>query len=313
MSRHATVHVGNPTMHRFVSCGVLAVLVGCSSQTSRNASPASLSPAERTVELPEQNQSEAGVTETQAAIRERKIIYEAQVTLVVEDFSKTEREVPELVKQHSGYSAEVEVDRTQGERLSGRWVVRIPVDRYDAFLGAISKLGVPEIFNQTAQDVTEEYVDLEARIANKKRLEERILQLLEESQGAIKDVIEVERELARVRGEIEQMEGRLRFLENRTALTTVTISAVEWQSYVPAQAPTFLGRIDQAWGSSLISLRRFGEHLAVGIVFVFPWVVILAVVLAPAIWCFRFYKRRTAAGEPQQESADAADRQPENV
>jgi len=108
---------------------------------------------------------------------------------------------------------------------------------------------------------------------------------------------------ALVRGEIEQMEGRLRFLENRTALTTVTINAVERQSYVPAQAPTFLGRIDQAWGSSLISLRRFGEHLTVGFVFMFPWFLVLVVVLAPAIWCLRIYKRRTTvASAPQQDS-----------
>ncbi len=291
-------------MRRFVFCGVLAVLVGCS-QNYRTASqaPRSRSLAEQAAAVTVQDQTGALASEMQAAIRERKIIYEAQVTLVVEDFSETEREVPELVKQHGGYSAEVEVDRTQGERLSGRWVVRIPVDQYDAFLGAISKLGIPETFNQTAQDVTEEYVDLEARIANKKRLEERILELLEGSDGEIKDVIEVERELARVRGEIEQMEGRLRFLENRTALTTVTINAVERQSYVPAQAPTFLGRIDQAWGSSLISLQRFGEHLTVAIVFMFPWFLVVVVVLAPAIWCLRIYKRRTTvASEPQQDS-----------
>ncbi len=286
-------------MFRFVLCGVLAVFGGCGGgEFSRQDAS-----FEQNLASTETNQSEADATETQAAIRERKIIYEAHVTLVVEDFSKTEGEVTELVKQHGGYSAEVEVDRTQGERLSGRWIVRIPVDQYDAFLGALSKLGIPEKFNQTAQDVTEEYVDLEARIANKKRLEERILELLVGSDGEIKDVIEVERELARVRGEIEQMEGRLRFLENHTALTTVTINVVERQSYVPAQAPTFLGRIDQAWGSSLISLRRFGEHLTVAIVFMFPWFLVLVVVLAPAIWCLRIYKRRTTvASEPQQDS-----------
>jgi cell division septum initiation protein DivIVA len=140
----------------------------------------------------------------------QKIIYEAEISLVVEDVSKTERQIDELLRRFGGHVAEAAIDRTQGEQLSGRWRVRVPVAEFDPFLEAVSKLGVAESRRQTAQDVTEEFIDLEARIANKKRLEERIVELLKESSGAIKDVIEVERELARVRGEIEQMEGRLR-------------------------------------------------------------------------------------------------------
>ena len=93
----------------------------------------------------------------------------------------------------------------------------------DPFLQAVSRLGVPESRHQTAQDVTEEFVDLEARISNKKRLEKRIVELLSSSSGKIKDVIEVERELARVRGEIEQSEGRLRYLTDRTEFTTEVV------------------------------------------------------------------------------------------
>ena len=74
-------------------------------------------------------------------------------------------------------------------------MARIPVDRFEAFLEGVARLGVPESRQQTAQDVTEEFVDLNARIANKKRLEERILKLLQDSEGKIKDIIEVEGEL----------------------------------------------------------------------------------------------------------------------
>ena len=120
--------------------------------------------------------------------------------------------------------AESAIDRTQGEELSGRWQ-RIPVEHFDVFLNAVAKLGVAESRKQTAQDVTEEFVDLEAQISNKKKLEERIVELVQNQSGEIKDVIEVERELGRVRGEIEQMEGRLRYLTNRAELTTVSIVA----------------------------------------------------------------------------------------
>jgi hypothetical protein len=175
------------------------------------------------------------------------------------------------------------------------------VDRFESFLDAVSELGVPESRGQTAQDVTEEYVDLEARIANKKRLEQRILQLLEDSHGKIKEVLEVERELARVRGEVERMEGRLRYLTNRTELTTVTILAREQRDYVPPEAPTFLFQIRWAWTSSLLALKNFGKGLTLAVVFVFPWLLVILVVVAPLCWCLRRCGRSgpgPAHGEP---------------
>jgi len=231
----------------------------------------------------------------------RKIIYQAEVTLVVEDVSQTESTITELVKQYDGYIADSAVDRRSGERLWGRWQVRIPVDKFDTFLEAVSKLGIAESRHQTAQDVTEEFVDLDARISNKKRLEARIVELLDSTSGQIKDVIEVERELARVRGDIEQMEGRLRYLTNRTDLTTVSITVREEHDYVPPEAPSFSNRIKAAWGGSLVSLRDYGQDAAVAGVYVFPWVVLLGVLLGPPIWLVgrrSARKRRSTSGEP---------------
>ena len=174
---------------------------------------------------------------------DRKIIYEATLRLVVDSFANVETQIPLLAKQHQGYIANGSVDTTQGSQRAGSWTVRIPVEQYDAFLDAIAALGVPESRTQKAQDVSAEYVDLEARISNKKKLEERILQLLADRSGEIKDIIAVESELGRVREEIERMEGQLRFLSNRVSLTTVTITAREERDYKPPTAPTFAARI----------------------------------------------------------------------
>jgi hypothetical protein len=239
----------------------------------------------------------------EAATAPRRIIYEAEISLVVKELSDVETQVAVLLRQFNGYVAESTIDRTQGEQLSGRWRVRIPVEHFDAFLDSVAKLGVAENRHQTAQDVTEEFVDLEAQISNKKKLEERIVKLVEDTTGEIKDVIEVERELARVRGEIEQMEGRLRFLTNRTELTTVTIVAREVQDYVPPEAPTFVNRIRQAWVDSLQALRVFGEQFVVATVYAFPWIVLLGAVLIPAYW---YVAKRNAAktrvGTPPRQS-----------
>ena len=227
----------------------------------------------------------------------RKIIYEAEVTLVVDDVSTVHTEIGNLVKQFGGYVAEESIDGNTGLQRTGRWRVRVPVGGFDSFIDSVTKLGVAEHRQTRSQDVTEEFVDLHARITNEKRLEERILKLLEDPEGKIKEVIAVEQELARVRGSIEQMEGRLRYLTNRTELTTVSINAREERDYVPPEAPTFAGRIQSAWSNSLFGLRSFGENLAVAAVSASPWIVVVGAFLVPGLWAVkRRVRPRNAQG-----------------
>ncbi len=227
-----------------------------------------------------------------AATLPRKIIYTAQVTLVVEDFDETESRIDELVKRFGGYLSESNVNRTQGAQRSGKWVARIPVDQFDEFLSAVVEIGVPENRQTNAQDVTEEYVDLEARIKNKQEIERRVVKLLEDRSGEIKDVIAVENELGRVREEIERMQGRLRYLANVTALTTVTISAREQRNYVPPQAPTLNAQIGQTWTKSVDGLRDLSRMLVLFAVALAPWLPVIAVPLALLVWVIRRLVRR---------------------
>ncbi len=193
----------------------------------------------------------------------RKIIYTASLDIVVEQFDGVESMITDLVNKHDGFIASANLNRMQGEQRHGTWTVRIPVAQYDTFLNAVGDIGVPTARTQNASDVTEEFVDLEARIQNKKKLEARIIELLERPDDKLQQVIEVERELARVREEIERMEGRIRFLKNQTSLTTVTITVREERDYVPPTAPTFASRISNAWSSSLINTKRLFENAVV--------------------------------------------------
>jgi len=215
---------------------------------------------------------------------DRKIIYEATVRLVVQEFGAVGKSVPELINQHGGYLAEASVDRTSGGHRTGSWQARVPVKKFEAFLVAVSALGVPENTHQTTQDVTKEFVDVEARISNSRRLEGRILELLEKANDEIKDVLEVERELSRVRGEIELMEGRLRFLRNRTDMTTVSVFAREQRDYVPPETPTFVSRAKQLLADSLLALQVFIKGLAIAVT---PWLLALSVIVTPIVWVLR--------------------------
>lgn len=266
------------TSHLAVLCsGLLLLLIGCqqayrvSSQASSRAEKAdSAAPAFESSEgfvagdrggLEKSAQDPLG--NPPAAAFDRKIIYTARIAVVVENFDGVESAIKQIVEQYGGYIADANLGQMRGERRSGSWTLRIPVEHFNTVLDAASQIGIPTTRSQNAQDVTEEYVDLEARIANKRKLEGRILELLERPDDKIQHVIEVERELGRVREEIERMEGRRRYLQDRIAMTTITLTVTEEEDYVPPQAPTFGNRIAKAWNGSIENTRQFLENSVV--------------------------------------------------
>jgi hypothetical protein len=213
----------------------------------------------------------------------RKIIYNADVQITVEDFQSVSDRITRLIKEYGGYLADSNVSGKPGELRSGRWKVRIPVGRFDSFVDAVVALGELQSRQTNSQDVTEEYYDLEARIKNKKIEETRLLKHLEESTGKLEEILNVEREVARVRGEIEQGEGRLRLLANLTELTTVTINVSERREFKPLTAPDFKTRIAQTFQKSADRFTDFCKDVVLAVVAMVPWLPVWIVALL-VIW-----------------------------
>jgi hypothetical protein len=230
--------------------------------------------------------------DTQSAAASRKIIYNAELQLVVEDLTVVETGVTRLVKERKGYISEQEIVGSMGSQRHGRWKVRVPIAHFDAFVADVAKLGIPEKNQLTSEDVTDRFYDTQARIQNKKVEEARLLKLLEERTGKLEDVLKVEAELSRVRGEVEQLQGALNLLANLTALTTVTILAQERKDYVPPAAPTFTGKVGRTFHDSLDKLVKFGEALVLFAVGLAPWLPVLAVVAAVGWLVVRRRRRR---------------------
>src|SRR5262249_12151573 len=151
----------------------------------------------------------------------RKIIYDAQIDLVVESVDPVAKRVTKFVADAQGYIAEQNVTGSPGSQRSMRWRIRVPVDSFDSLVDAILSLGELERNNRTSQDVTEQYYDLESRIKNKKVEEQTLNKILQERSGKLEDVLKIEIELSRVRGEIEQLEGKIRVLGNLASLATL--------------------------------------------------------------------------------------------
>jgi hypothetical protein len=212
----------------------------------------------------------------------RKIIYTAEVKLVVDDLPRAEEQLRHLIKQSGGFVAQSELSGSAGSRRSGHWRLRVPVDGFDAFMAEIVKLGFPEVNKTDSQDVTDQYYDLEARIKNRKSEEESLRKLLEETHGKMEDILAVRRELNQVRGDIDQKEGQLRRLANLSSLTTVNVTLREEKDYVPPQSPTFGSNLADTFAGSLEALQKLGRGVVLGIVALVPWLPVLLLVVTPA-------------------------------
>ena len=242
------------------------------------------------------------VATTPAGLNHR-IVYTAEIELAVEDFSVVPDRVIALVRKFDSYVADSNLSGTTGESRRGSWKVRVPVARFEEFVGAAKGLGELIRAGTSSRDVSEEYYDVDARIRNKTKEEDRLLKLLDERPGKLEDVIAIERELSRVREELERMQGRMRVLNDLTSLTTVELSVIEIRDYQPPEAPTLATRVRRSFEGSLSALESGGEELLVAAVATVPWLPVLAVGLCPAYFVVRRARRPHNAERPGRSKA----------
>lgn len=157
--------------------------------------------------------------------------------------------VRQLATQLGGYVANSSITGGRDQVRSATLELKIPSARYDQAVSGLGGVGKVESVNTSVEDVGEEYVDVTARVANAKRLEDRLVGLLANRTARLADVLAVERELARVREEIERYEGRLRFLRTRAAVSSLSVTVHEPYPLLgrhPGDNP-IVGALKQAW------------------------------------------------------------------
>jgi hypothetical protein len=165
----------------------------------------------------------------QVAATDRKIIRNADLTIEVASPTETQSKVVSIAEAHGGFVVNSEAkQRDNGDAthrtLDIKLVVRIPENQFGAVLDKVRGLASNRNEEKvTGQDVTEEFIDLDARIKTQRALEAQFLQIMKQA-GKIEDALEVQRQIAEVRTEIEKLEGRKRFLENRSSLATITVN-----------------------------------------------------------------------------------------
>ncbi|MBL8996906.1 MAG: DUF4349 domain-containing protein [Gemmatimonadetes bacterium] len=155
------------------------------------------------------------------------IIRRGDVSIRVDTLEAAIAAVRRLAGSLGGYIGDVSMNAGEYEVRRATLVMRIPTARFDDAMAGMSPLGRVEHSSVSAEDVGEEFVDVQARITTGRRLESRLVELLATRTGKLEEVLQVERELARVRGEIERYEGRARYLSARVATSTIAVTVSE--------------------------------------------------------------------------------------
>jgi hypothetical protein len=160
---------------------------------------------------------------TQSAQAGAMLIRSGRAVVEVDSVQVGIARVRRLAQESGALVANTTIQTGREQQRSASLELRIPSDRFDAVVNGLAPIGKVESVIISAQDVGEEFVDLSARVANARRLEARLIQLLATRTGRLSDVLSVERELARVREEIERYEGRLRYLQAHVSVSSLTV------------------------------------------------------------------------------------------
>jgi hypothetical protein len=269
--------------------GLLAGL-GC----SPGESPKQDAAAQRAQRAPGQAKEEAADPAKGKEAVARKIVYKAQVELIVEDFAQASAGLLRLVKERPGaYVAKSDVQGTPGSPRLGVWTVRVPVDHFDAFLAAVGGLGELRHGNTDSQDITDNYYDLQAHVKNDEVREKGLQKLyLDKSAGSkLEDLLTVDRELSAVRGKIDMQKGQLQRWDKETALATAVVTLRDRKDYVPPTVPDFGTSLGRTFQASVEALVTLGKFLVLAVVALSPWLAVLAVLSAPLLVAWRRWKR----------------------
>jgi hypothetical protein len=164
----------------------------------------------------------------------RKLIRNATVELEIVSFDDAVQKITTFAKEDRGYVATTNSQKQANGKLRGQVIVKVLPENLDRFLQKIRGLG--ELKNQTlgTEDVTKAYFDTDARLKNARVMEQRLIDMLNTKTGKVSDLLQVEKELSRVREEIEKMQGELKYWDSQVQFATVTISLAEKDMEEPA-------------------------------------------------------------------------------
>jgi hypothetical protein len=215
------------------------------------------------------------------------------LTITVKDFAAARAFLDSILARHHGYSAQLTVSTPENSPRSFQASLRIPAPELFPALTELRALGRVQNESQSGEEVTQQHTDLLARLKNSRETEERLQAILQQRTGKVEEILQVEEEMERVRGEIESMEADQKALEHRVDFASVDLQLTEeYKAQFNAPDTSASTRIHNAFVAGMhnasdtllgivLSFEEYGPVLLI-------WLVILGV---PAILVWRRYKK----------------------
>ena len=262
MKRHAFTLV-----ELLVVITIIGMLVGLLLPAVQSAREA----GRRAGRMPETNAQDADGLET----AERKIIKKGNIQFATTDVNETKSLITQTVQKFDGYISDDDVGGSSN-RIEHRLTIRIPADKFDSLLSTISE-SVNKLDDKKIEvlDVTEEYIDIAARTKTKKELQNRYIALLERAE-TVEDILRIEKEIGALQTEIESIEGRMKYLNDRITFSTLIVAYYQeiQEATVPFFVSEFAEGVKNGWDGFLwfiVGLSYCWVFILIGVMIYFLW------------------------------------------
>ena len=227
---------------------------------------------------------EGGAQSSYSLLADRMIVHNVNLSLKVRDVQKEIEKIKDIARENHGYVVNSNLIDNEYD-FQGYVSIRIPSERLTTVLSSIKLLGEKIVSeNWNSRDVTEEYIDLQARLGNLKNTEKQYLRLMERTE-TIKDILSVQKELTIVRSQIEQLQGRINYLDKTTSTSLINVTVM------PVSMPVEI--VDSGWQpieiikSALRGLTKFGQSIVNLLIILGVFSPVWIVILALLYWIIR--------------------------
>lgn len=278
---------------------IIAATAGCDAASSSNSTASGRGPEASTAQKPATEPDRLkDVVNMQATdvpsapvVQERKIIKNGEFTLEAAVPEETQRAISAIVESKGGFvieSQQSSSDLSSATRDTVTMKVRVPAEKFGETLDEIRKTaGRVVVETAKGQDVTEEFVDIEARLKAKKLLEEQMMEIMKRA-NSVADALNVQKELGTVRADIEQIEGRKHFLENQASLSTINIR-IQTPAALTGSSPGFFYRLGQSVSTGFNAAVTFVLFLITLVIAILPF---LLLIILPLFLIARYLLKR---------------------
>ncbi len=292
----------------------LSVLVACKSKTSNESGSRDMAYEAKSM-VSESEMADKPATLTDKPNQDignvnKKIIKTAYISIEVSNYETSRKKLGYILTNHKAYIVSENLQNTN-ELMTNSINIRVPAELFDRLITEISRIAKKiDYQNIDSQDITEEYMDIETRLHNKKKVEQSYLKLLRKA-TSIDDILKIENKLGEIRGEIESAEGRLNFIKHQVEFSTINLTMYQKLEYTyqPEETPRFFQRLIKALDSGWKATVSF--LLFILKIWPFWLIVIIGYLIYRAIKNLRKRKKLERKKMKKQRKTNQAQQQPQ--